>query len=35
LGTEGIDFHQTNTPVLTQYRIGDLAGTAVCPDVLR
>jgi hypothetical protein len=35
LGTEGIDFHQINTPVLTQYRIGDLAGTAVCPDVLR
>jgi hypothetical protein len=35
LGTEGIDFHQTNTPVLTQYRIGDLAGTAVCPDTLR
>jgi len=35
LGTEGIDFHQTNTPVLTQYRIGDLAGTAVSPDTLR
>lgn len=35
LGTEGIDFHQINTPVLTQYRIGDLAGTAVCPDTLR
>lgn len=35
LGVEGIDFHQTNTPVLTQYRIGDLAGTAVCPDTLR
>lgn len=35
LGTEGIDFHQTNTPVLMQYRIGDLAGTAVCPDTLR
>jgi len=35
LGAEGIDFHQTNTPALTQYRIGDLSGTAVCPDVLR
>lgn len=35
MGTEGIDFHQTNTPALTQYRIGDLAGTAVSQDVLR
>jgi len=35
LGIEGVDFHQTNTPALTQYRIGDLSGTAVCPDVLR
>lgn len=35
LGTEGIDFHQTNTPAFTQYRIGDLVGTAVCPDTLR
>ncbi|HEY4414413.1 MAG TPA: LamG domain-containing protein [Verrucomicrobiae bacterium] len=35
IGQEGIDFHQTNTPALTQYRIGDGAGTAFCPDVLR
>lgn len=35
LGVEGIDFHQTNTPALAQYRIGDLAGTAVTLDPLR
>jgi len=35
LGVEGIDFHQTNTPSLTQYRIGDLCGTAVSQDALR
>jgi hypothetical protein len=35
LGTEGIDFHQTNTPALAQYRIGDQVGTAVSLDVLR
>lgn len=35
LGMEGIDYHQINTPVLTQYRIGDQVGTAVCPDTLR
>jgi hypothetical protein len=35
LGGEGVDFHQTNTPALAQYRIGDLAGTAVTLDPLR
>ena len=35
LGTEGIDFHQVGAPTLAQYRIGDLAGTAVAQDVLR
>jgi hypothetical protein len=34
-GQEGIDFHQTNTPTLTQYRIGDQVGTAVGQDALR
>lgn len=35
LGVEGIDYHQTNTPALTQYRIGDQVGTAVSSDALR
>ena len=35
LSTEGIDVHQTNTPALAQYRIGDIVGTAVSQDVLR
>jgi len=35
IGVQGVDFNQINTPVYTQYRIGDLAGTKVCPDTLR
>jgi hypothetical protein len=35
LSTEGIDVHQTNTPALAQYRIGDIVGTAVSLDELR
>lgn len=34
-GYEGIDYHQTNTPAVTQYRIGDQVGTAVSQDALR
>lgn len=34
-GVEGIDYHQTNTPALTLYRIGDQVGTALSQDVLR
>jgi hypothetical protein len=34
-GQEGIDYHQTNTPVLAQYRIGDQVGTAISQDPLR
>ncbi len=36
LGVEGIDYHQTNIPpALAQYRIYDVAGTAVSQDILR
>ncbi len=34
LGVQGIDFNQLNTPNLTLYRIGDQAGTALCPDAM-
>lgn len=35
IGVEGVDYHQTATPALAQYRIGDMVGTAVSLDVLR
>ena len=34
-GVEGVDYHQTNTPALALYRIGDQVGTAVSQDALR
>jgi hypothetical protein len=34
-GVEGIDYHKTNPPVTTLYRIGDQVGTAISTDALR
>ncbi len=34
-GVEGVDYHQTNTPAATLYRIGDQVGTAISTDSLR
>lgn len=35
LATEGVDVHQTNTPALAIYRIGDIVGTGLSLDALR
>jgi Concanavalin A-like lectin/glucanases superfamily len=35
LGVEGTDYHKTNPPVTTLYRIGDQVGTAISTDALR
>lgn len=35
IGVEAVDYHQTNTPAFSQYRIGDQPGTAVTLDPYR